>query len=92
MFLLSLISMTQALHTAIQRPDLIDRLVLVAPTVLSEGMPNFVRTMFRTKLGKAVVAKLIRSEIGEFAIRRAWFENHESDYPFPLLWLLLLLL
>ncbi len=25
--------------------------MLVAPTVLSDGMPNFVRSVFRTKLG-----------------------------------------
>eukprot|EP00455_Lapot_gusevi_P028238 TRINITY_DN3003_c0_g1_i1.p1 TRINITY_DN3003_c0_g1~~TRINITY_DN3003_c0_g1_i1.p1 ORF type:complete len:515 (+),score=51.30 TRINITY_DN3003_c0_g1_i1:70-1614(+) len=63
-----------ATMTALQQPQRVSGLVLISPTILSDGIPNFIRSVFRTKLGKSLVSQLIRSEIGEFAIRRAWFD------------------
>jgi hypothetical protein len=48
----------------------------VSPVVYSEGFPDFVRSIFRTSLGKGIVRQLIRSELGEVAIRRAWHNQY----------------
>jgi pimeloyl-ACP methyl ester carboxylesterase len=51
-------------------PDRIRALCLVSPTIYSGGFPDFIRSMFRTSLGKEIVQQLVRSEIGEVTIRR----------------------
>jgi hypothetical protein len=63
-----------ALRAAIDRPDLVTSLVLAAPSIHTEGFPALVRSMFRTRLGKQLVLQLLRTEVGEVAIRRSWFE------------------
>jgi len=61
-----------ALRASLEQPSRMLGLCLISPTVYSQGFPEFVKSIFRTRLGKAVVQQLVRSEIGEVAIRRAW--------------------
>jgi len=54
-------------------------LLLISPTIWTEGFPALIRSMFRTKLGKSIVRELVRSEVGEVAIRRAWHDTIPDD-------------
>lgn len=62
-----------AISLSLEKPDSILGLLLIAPHIYSEGFPKFLLSMFRTRLGKSLVRQLVRSEIGEVAIRRAWY-------------------
>jgi pimeloyl-ACP methyl ester carboxylesterase len=62
-----------AVVAALQAPGRVAGLLLVAPAVFSEGVPNLVKALLRTRLGKGIVEQLVRTEIGEIALRRAWF-------------------
>lgn len=68
-----------ALQACIEHPDRFLGCVCVSPTVYSEGFPDLVRSLFRTRLGKAMVIQLVRSDMGEVAIRRAW--HHPAQIP-----------
>ncbi len=57
-------------------PQRIRGLFLISPTIYTEGFPQLVRSLFRTKLGHEMVKQLVRTEIGEVALRRAWYDNN----------------
>lgn len=64
-----------AIRAALQNPNRVHGLALVAPSVYSEGFPNFVRSIFGARLGRRMVRQLVRSEIGEVTFRRAWYDT-----------------
>eukprot|EP00493_Phyllostaurus_siculus_P003426 UN03441 len=49
----------------------VEALVLVAP---STGIPTFVRSILKMKLGKTIMLNLIRSDIGQVTIQRSWHD------------------
>merc|ERR1719195_147110 len=53
-------------------PHKVDGLCLVSPTL--HGMPKFVRSVLQTSLARHVIVNLIRSEISQFTLRRAWHD------------------
>jgi len=55
---------------AVQR--LVRGAVLIAPSLYDDGFPSVVRSLFRTTLGRTMVQQLLRSEMGDVALRRAW--------------------
>lgn len=57
-----------ACSCALYNPSKVSGLVLVAQ---NSGLPNFVRSILKTKLGGPIIMRLVRSEIGDVAIRRA---------------------
>lgn len=68
-----------AVLSALNNPERIKGLILVSPTIFTEGFPQLVRSLFRTRLGKELVRQLVRTEIGEVALRRAW--RHPERIP-----------
>eukprot|EP01083_Nonionella_stella_P018882 52517_1 len=58
---------------ALRAPKRVSGLVLVA---LTQGLPKFIRSILKTKLGGPIIMRLVKSEIGDVAIRRAW---HDPD-------------
>jgi pimeloyl-ACP methyl ester carboxylesterase len=60
-----------ALELGAKMPDRALGLILVSP---SDGLPDFVRTIVKTKLGRAVIIQLVKSELGQVAIQRAWYD------------------
>ena len=51
-------------------------MVLVAPNLSSELVPTSTRLLLQTKLGRQMLRPLLRSEMGEVAIRRAWYVRY----------------
>ncbi|DBB10108.1 TPA: hypothetical protein ACH3X3_001692 [Trebouxia sp. C0006] len=49
-------------------------LVLLHPSVAGEVGPSFTRLLSRSRLGRRILRPLLRSEVGEVANRRAWFD------------------
>lgn len=49
----------------------VDGLVLVSP---SDGLPEFIRSIVKTSLGRQVIIQLVRSELGSVALQRAWYD------------------
>jgi pimeloyl-ACP methyl ester carboxylesterase len=60
-----------ALEIASKLSDRAMAMILVSP---SDGLPDFVRTIIKTKLGRAVIIQLVKSELGQVAIQRAWHD------------------
>eukprot|EP00954_Amorphochlora_amoebiformis_P006869 536273-Amorphochlora_amoeboformis.AAC.2 len=58
-----------AVLAAAMRPTRISRLMLVSPAIYTSGFPSFLRSLFRTRLGKSIVTDLVRSEMGELLLR-----------------------
>lgn len=48
-------------------------LVMITPNLTVETVPTSTRLLLQTKLGRQMLRPLLRSEIGEVAIRRAWY-------------------
>jgi pimeloyl-ACP methyl ester carboxylesterase len=78
---------TSYLHTQpgcsmrVQRParqqyPLVTSLVLLHPNMSGQLGPTFTRLLAKSKLGKAIMRPLLRTEIGEVSNRRAW---HNTD-------------
>lgn len=63
-----------AIRACLEHKDLFIGAFCISPTIFSQGFPKLVRSIFGTRLGKQVVLQLVRSEIGEVAIRRAWYD------------------
>ncbi len=55
----------------VRRP-VVRGLVLIAPSLHEDGFPPLVRSLFATSLGRSMVEQLLRSEVSEVALRRAW--------------------
>ncbi|DBA73057.1 TPA: hypothetical protein ACH3X2_009998 [Trebouxia sp. C0005] len=49
-------------------------LVLLHPSMAGEVGPSFTRLLGRSRLGRRILRPLLRSEVGEVANRRAWFD------------------
>ncbi|SPQ99064.1 unnamed protein product (mitochondrion) [Plasmodiophora brassicae] len=64
------LAMTLAMES---HPSLVQAIGLVSFTE-STTMPAFVRSMFRTKLGKAVIIQLVRTELAQVTLRRSWYD------------------
>lgn len=47
----------------------IHSLLLISPTT---GMPSFIRSILKTKLGKSIIMSLVRSEIANVTLHQAW--------------------
>jgi len=56
---------------AFHYPQYIKALILISPT---HGMPAFIRSILNTKLGKPIILSLVRSEIGQVTLHRAWHD------------------
>jgi len=61
---------------AFHYPSYVEALVLVSPTT---GMPMFIRSILKTKLGKPIILSLVRSEIGQVTLHQAW--HNPSSIP-----------
>ncbi len=61
--------------TALTAPQRIKGLFLISPAIYTEGFPQLVRSLFRTRLGREMVRQLVKTEIGEVALRRSWFNT-----------------
>jgi pimeloyl-ACP methyl ester carboxylesterase len=73
-----------ALATALANPTRVKGLVLVSATDFKNGFPSLVRSLLKTQLGKDLMESLIRSEMGEIAIKRSWFCEND-DIPLSVL-------
>jgi len=60
-----------ACHFAREYPLMVQGLVLVAP---STGIPTFVRSILKMKLGKTIMLNLVKSDIGQVTIQRSWHD------------------
>lgn len=63
-----------ALRAAITQPNLFKACFLIAPHVYTAGFPAILKSLLKTKLGKLITQQLVRSELGEVALKRAWFD------------------
>ena len=63
-----------ALRTAIVSPERTLGCFLISPHILTAGFPDLVRSLLATKLGKMITQQLVRSEMGEVALKRAWYD------------------
>lgn len=63
-----------ALRTAIVHPELTLGCFLISPHILTAGFPDLVKSLLATKLGKMITQQLVRSEMGEVALKRAWYD------------------
>jgi len=52
---------------------LVRGVLLLAPSLYEDGFPQLLRSLFRTGLGRSMVHQLLRSEVGDVALRRSWF-------------------
>jgi pimeloyl-ACP methyl ester carboxylesterase len=67
---------TTALRAAIASPQRCLGLFLVSPHVLTSGFPDMVKQLLKTRLGNLIVRQLVRSEMGEVALKRAWYNSN----------------
>jgi pimeloyl-ACP methyl ester carboxylesterase len=56
-------------------------LVMITPNLTVETVPTSTRLLLQTKLGRQMLRPLLRSEIGEVAIRRAWCAPVDLFFP-----------
>jgi pimeloyl-ACP methyl ester carboxylesterase len=68
-----------AIACAADHPDRVKALMLISPAIYSEGFPPMLRSLFATRLGREIVRQLVRSELGEVALRRSW--HHPKEIP-----------
>mmetsp|Transcript_10073 Transcript_10073/g.18327 ORF Transcript_10073/g.18327 Transcript_10073/m.18327 type:complete len:598 (-) Transcript_10073:155-1948(-) len=64
-----------AVLAAAMRPNRVHMLGLVSPAIYTSGFPTFLRSLFRTRLGKSIVTDLVRSEMGELLLRRSYHDK-----------------
>lgn len=64
-----------AVRAAIERPDLIGGCFLISPHLLTAGFPSMLKSLLKTKLGKIITQQLVRSELGEVTLKRAWYDS-----------------
>jgi pimeloyl-ACP methyl ester carboxylesterase len=65
---------TVALRSAIAAPSRCLGLFLVSPHILTTGFPDLIKSLLKTKLGALITQQLVRSEMGEVALKRAWYD------------------
>jgi len=66
---------TTALRAAIESPRRCLGLFLVSPHVLTSGFPDLIKSLLKTKLGALITQQLVRSEMGEVTLKRAWYNG-----------------
>jgi len=66
-----------AYHMARSYPKKVIGLCLVSPS--PHGMPMFVRQILKTSLARPIILNLIRSEISQFTLWRAWHDPDKVD-------------
>jgi pimeloyl-ACP methyl ester carboxylesterase len=64
-----------SVRAAIERPELVSGCFLVSPHLFTAGFPSMLKSLLKTKLGKMITQQLVRSELGEVALKRAWFNG-----------------
>jgi len=73
----ALMERSSAVPAAMQKPVKVAGLSLISPNMSSEMVPTSTRLLLQTKLGRQMLRPLLRSEIGEVAIRRAWHDQQK---------------
>jgi len=63
-----------ALRACLHSPTLFTSAVLISPHIYTHGFPELVKSLFKTRLGKLITQQLVRSELGEVALKRAWWD------------------
>lgn len=63
-------------HFAAKHPTLVESMVLLTPTFHA---PPLMRGLLKTRLGKAVITQLLKTEMTKMTIRRGW--HHPEDIP-----------
>jgi len=61
-----------ALECLLRCPERIKGLILISPAVYTEGVPQFVKSVFNTKIGRSLTMSMLRSELGDFMLKKAW--------------------
>lgn len=61
-----------ALKVSQRIPKQVSNLILIAP---SSGPPGFIRSIVKSSLVRSVVLQLIRTEIANFMLSRAWYDE-----------------
>jgi len=64
-----------AVFAAITHPTRVRRITLISPMTFMDPFPKFIRDLFRTSIGKEMVVALVRSQIGEMVLRKAWYNK-----------------
>jgi pimeloyl-ACP methyl ester carboxylesterase len=68
-----------AVQFANAQPELVESLVLIAPSLFTSSFPQLIRTFFKTKLGQEAIARLVTSELGEVCLRRSYMSDTIPD-------------
>eukprot|EP00471_Norrisiella_sphaerica_P001847 CAMPEP_0184490912 /NCGR_PEP_ID=MMETSP0113_2-20130426/19192_1 /TAXON_ID=91329 /ORGANISM="Norrisiella sphaerica, Strain BC52" /LENGTH=472 /DNA_ID=CAMNT_0026875039 /DNA_START=277 /DNA_END=1695 /DNA_ORIENTATION=+ len=64
-----------AVYAATQHPERVTMVTLISPMVFMDPFPKFIRDLFRTGVGKELLIALVRSQIGELVLRKAWYNK-----------------
>jgi len=64
-----------AVHAAITHSHIVSSVTMISPMVFMDPFPKFIRDLFRTSIGKELVIALVRSQIGELVLRKAWYDK-----------------
>jgi len=59
-------------YFCIYHPEHVESLVMISPAFHA---PILIRSLFKTRLGKAVITQLVRTEMSKITMRRAWVNS-----------------
>jgi len=59
-------------YFCIYHPENVESLVMLSPAFHA---PSLIRSLFKTRLGKAVITQLVRTEMSMITMRRAWMNS-----------------
>jgi len=59
-------------YFCIYHPEHVESLVMISPAFHA---PTLIRSLFKTRLGKAVITQLVRTEMSMITMRRAWMNS-----------------
>eukprot|EP00954_Amorphochlora_amoebiformis_P017966 1322764-Amorphochlora_amoeboformis.AAC.1 len=66
---------TLAVYLALEHPKRVVSVTMISPVLFMDPFPKFIRDLFRTSIGKELVIALVRSQIGELVLRKAWYDK-----------------
>mmetsp|Transcript_32545 Transcript_32545/g.45375 ORF Transcript_32545/g.45375 Transcript_32545/m.45375 type:complete len:210 (-) Transcript_32545:225-854(-) len=64
-----------AVYAATLYPSRVSLLTLISPMVFMDPFPKLIRDVLRTSVMKELLVALVRSQIGELVLRKAWFDK-----------------
>mmetsp|Transcript_30557 Transcript_30557/g.51687 ORF Transcript_30557/g.51687 Transcript_30557/m.51687 type:complete len:610 (-) Transcript_30557:204-2033(-) len=66
-----------AVYAATLYPSRVSMLTLISPMVFMDPFPKLIRDVLRTSVMKELLVALVRSQIGELVLRKAWFDKRK---------------